>query len=242
MGTAKTITFFFLILTCWVVFISSAAEICFSSACRRTEPLIRFPFRLQNTQPPQCGYPGFDLTCDSKNQTVIEFPFSGKFSVQNIDYGYQEIWVNDPSNCLPQRLLKLNLSGSPFTGVHYQDFTLFNCSFDYRLYRFNPIACLSDSSYTVVATSSIRAARILSASCNLMSTIPVPVQWPYFEQVWSSDLSEDIRLTWAEPQCRRCELRNGRCGLKSNSTSEIECKTQRGSKFSAPPFLNLISK
>lgn len=189
--------------------------------------MIRFPFRLDNIQPKQCGYPGFDLICDGLNQTAVELPNSGQFSVQAIDYASQDIWLNDPNNCLPQRLLNLNLSGSPFSGVYYQEFTLFNCTFDYRRFRFNPIACLSDSTYTVVATSNVRAARILSASCILMTAMPVPVQWPYFEQVWSSDLSEDIRLTWAAPQCGRCESRGGRCGFKSNSSSAIECQTER---------------
>lgn len=224
---------FFVILASWVVLVSGA-DLCFSSACRRNEPVIRFPFRLDNIQPKQCGYPGFDLICDGLNQTGVELPYSGQFSVQAIDYASQDIWLNDPNNCLPQRLLNLNLSGSPFSGVYYQEFTLFNCTFDYRQYRFNPIACLSDSTYTVVATSNMRAARILSASCSFITSIPVPVPWPYFQQVWSSDLSEDIRLTWAAPECRRCESRGGRCGLKSNSSFDIECKTERRGKFHQP--------
>ncbi|KAL3524402.1 hypothetical protein ACH5RR_017236 [Cinchona calisaya] len=219
-----------LILISSVVLVS-ASEICFNSACYPNEPWIRFPFRLQNVQSKQCGYPGFDLTCDSTNLiTSLHFQNTQKFRVQAIDYASQEIWLNDPNNCLPQSLLTLNLSGSPFTGVSYQDFTLFNCSsnFHYELYKFNPIACLSGSGYNIVATSSDRAARILFSSCSFVSTVPVPVQWPFYEQIWSSDLSDDIWLTWDAPQCGKCESRGGRCGLKTNSSNHIECKTRHG--------------
>ncbi|KAL3521630.1 hypothetical protein ACH5RR_019779 [Cinchona calisaya] len=227
----KTIAALVLILSCLDVLVVSSSEICTNSACHPSEPSIRFPFRLQTVQPKECGYPGFDLTCDSTNLTSLQLQNTSppqRFSVQAIDYGSQEIWLNDPNNCLPQRLLTLNLSGSPFSAVSYQDFTLFNCSFDYKLYRFNPIACLSGSGYTIVATSSLEAVWILSSSCSFVSTIPVPVQWPYYEQVWSSDLSEDIKLTWGAPQCGKCESKGGRCGLKSNSSNLIECKTQHG--------------
>lgn len=225
-----------------IVLVVSSPEICTVSACYPNEPTIRFPFRLQSVQPKECGYPGFDLTCDStilitslQLQNVNASP-PQRFSVQAIDYASQEIWLNDPGDCLPQRLLNLNLSGSPFTAVSHQDFTLFNCSIHHRLHNFNPIACLGGSGYNIVATSSERASRILASSCSVVSTIPVPVQLPYHEEVWSSDLSEDIRLTWDSPHCGKCESRGGRCGLKSNSTDHIECKTQhaglpRGARY-----------
>lgn len=95
-------------------------------------PTIRFPFRAKSfTQQPEsnCGYPGFDVWCDEGSKhTLIEFPRSGKFRVKSIDYSAQEMWINDPNNCLPKRLLTLNLSNSPFAGVYHQDFSLFNCS------------------------------------------------------------------------------------------------------------------
>ncbi|KAK3006679.1 hypothetical protein RJ639_016947 [Escallonia herrerae] len=234
METLKAIAFLLCISS--FSFMISGAELCFSSACGRSEPTIRFPFRLENLQPKSCGYPGLNLTCGAANQTVLALPNSGNFSVQGIDYGTQEIWINDPNNCLPKRLLSLNLSGSPFMGVYFQDFTLFNCSFDYTKYRLSPIACLSDSTNTVFATSSPRAVNFLLArKCVFISTVGVPVQWPFFEQVLSSDLSNDLRLTWGEPQCGRCESRGGRCGFKGNSSREIECTRapQRGLSSSA---------
>lgn len=229
MELQKTIALF-LLLSYYLITIVKSTEICFTSACRRDEPLIRFPFRLQKIQSQNCGYSGFNLHCDAANQTILKLPdSSGEFTVHDIDYSTQELWLNDPKDCLPQLLLKLNLSSSPFSGVYYQDFTLFNCSFYYTRAKLNPIACLSGLNYTVYATSSMRGARLLSTpACNLIGTIAVPVQWPFFEQVLSSDLSGDIRLSWANPDCRKCESKGGRCGLrKTNFSQQIVCENVR---------------
>ncbi|XP_021682263.2 putative RING-H2 finger protein ATL21B [Hevea brasiliensis] len=202
---------------------------CLSAVCASNEPLIRFPFRLQNRQFKSCGYPGFDLSCDtSTNRTLLQLPFSGKFSVQAIDYATQEIWINDPNNCLPERILSLNLSGSSFAGLFYRNFTFFNCSLsDYTKYPLNPIVCLSGgSTHTIFATSSLKDINLLSQpsfSCGSFASKEVPVEWPFYGQILSSDLSDDLRLTWGAPSCGKCELRGGHCGLKSNSTPEIVC-------------------
>ncbi|KAL3650550.1 hypothetical protein CASFOL_006953 [Castilleja foliolosa] len=202
----------------------SASEICPTTFCRRPEPAIRFPFRLQNNQPATCGYPGFDLFCDAFNQTLIELPNSGEFTVEAIDYLSQNIWLNDPQNCLLKRLLTLNLSGSPFSGYFFQEFTLFNCTFDYKKYRFDRIACLSGRNYTVIASSSERAIGFLASRCGLVAKVAVPVEWASFQPVMTSDLAGDIRLTWGMMICRRCEGRGGRCGLRGPNSTVIECR------------------
>ncbi|XP_059304636.1 putative RING-H2 finger protein ATL21B [Lycium ferocissimum] len=233
MELQKTIALF--ILFCYLISSTVAnTEFCFTSACGKNEPLIRFPFRLRNFQSVDCGYPGFNLLCDASNETILRLPNkSGEFTVQAINYSTQEIWLNDPKDCLPQLLLKLNLSASPFSGVYYQDYTLFNCSLDYTMIKLNPIACLSGLHYTVYATSSMRGVSLLERpECKLIRTIAVPVQWPFYEQVVSSDLSGDILLTWANPYCKMCESRGGRCGLKRTMyTREIICENVRGSGF-----------
>lgn len=157
------------------------------------------------------------------NQTTINLPYSGKFTVRGVDYATQEIWVSDPENCLPKRILSLNLSGSPFKGVYYQDFTFFSCSADYLRYGLNPIACLSDRNDTVFATSSSVVISSLAKSCRVVKTVSVPVEWPFYEQVPSSDLGGDLRLEWRRPRCGKCESRGGRCGFTSNSSREIVC-------------------
>ncbi|KAK4840069.1 hypothetical protein QYF36_027112 [Acer negundo] len=187
--------------------------------------MIRFPFRLKNRQPESCGYPGFTLLCNGANQTILELP-SGKFVVRGIDYSTQEIWINDyyPNNCLPKKILSLNLSSSPFTASYNHQFTFFNCSFHYYRYNLNPISCLSDQNYTVFATSSVRVFQLLSSSsCNFFASVQVPVEWPFYQQVMSSDLRDNLRLTWGKPRCAKCERRGARCGFRSNSSLEVGC-------------------
>ncbi|XVF53412.1 hypothetical protein PTKIN_Ptkin05aG0097700 [Pterospermum kingtungense] len=222
MGILK-LFFIFFVIRCSLRTTTSTTP-CIETVCQSTEPVIRFPFQIEGRQPKSCGYRGFDLTCDSNSsQTFLHLPYSGKFSVQGIDYAAQDIWINDPDNCLPRRILLLNLSGSPFTGVYYQDFTFFNCSSDYLKYGLNPIACLSGDNYTVFATSSTRVVYDLSLSCQRVATVAVPVQWPFYEHIFSSDLSGNLWLMWNKPKCGKCESRGGKCGIKANSTGEIVC-------------------
>ncbi|KAF6171194.1 hypothetical protein GIB67_011255 [Kingdonia uniflora] len=83
--------------------------------CSEDGPAVRFPFRLRGHHPNHCGYPGFDLSCTTGNETMVELPFSGKFIVQTIDYENQFLDVSDPDSCIPRRLLQhLNFSKSPF--------------------------------------------------------------------------------------------------------------------------------
>ncbi|XP_034711218.1 putative RING-H2 finger protein ATL21A [Vitis riparia] len=195
------------------------SQACEKSSCHRSEPEIRFPFRLEDHQPESCGYPGFDLSCDATMQTILKLP-SGEFSVQGIDYGTQEIWINDPKNCLPRLILSLNLSGSSFSGVYYHNYSFFKCSADNRL---DSIACLSDDNYTVFATDSSRVINFLSPVCDLIKSVMVPVELPFYDPVWTSDLSSDLLLSWGAPRCGDCEMEGGRCGFRSNSSLEIGC-------------------
>ncbi|GLU12008.1 hypothetical protein SLE2022_287170 [Rubroshorea leprosula] len=219
---------FFSLLLCFL-HVATTTDTCRTATCRHGEPVIRFPFRIETHQPMSCGYPGFRLSCDDSGQTILELPPAGKFSVQTIDYGAREIWINDPNNCLPGRILSLNLSDSPFRSVYYKDFSFFNCSLNYNLdYRLNPIACLSGPNYQVFATSSPRVIRFLSSSCRVIASVEVPLDWPGL--TLSSGLSDGLRLTWDEPNCGKCESRGGQCGLKTNSSRKIVCSydSQRG--------------
>ncbi|CAH2070156.1 unnamed protein product [Thlaspi arvense] len=228
MDFTKIITFSLLSLSLLIPTRTTAT--CTNAVCRRGDPIIRFPFRLKSHQSQSCAYnKGFDLTCGANgvNRTTITLPFSGNFTVELIDYAAQEIWINDPNNCLPKRILTLNLSATPFSGVYSRQFTFFNCpTSEYLRFRpLNPITCLSDKNSTVFATASPRVMNYLSSqSCRLMKTVEVPVRWPFYEQAVSySELSDNLWLTWRVPRCSRCEIRGGKCGIKNNSSRETIC-------------------
>lgn len=185
MDLTKIISFSLLFLYLLFPTTTTATVTCTNAVCRRDGPIIRFPFRLKPQQSQSCGYDkGFDLTCDinTVNRTTITLPFSGNFTVEEIDYAAQEIWINDPNNCLPQRILELNLSTTPFSGVYSRQFTFFNCpTSEYLRFKpLNPITCLSGKNSTVFATPSPRVMNYLtSQSCRLMKTVNVPVRWPF---------------------------------------------------------------
>lgn len=196
------------------------SQVCQESSCGRNDVAVRFPFRLKDQQQ-SCGYPGFNLSCDSTMQTTLKLP-SGEFSVQGIDYGSQEIWINDPERCLPRQILSLDLSLSPFRGVYYRNYSFFKCPADSN-HRLNSIACLSDDNHTVFATNYSEVIQYLSPDCDLIKSVMVPVELPFYDPAWTSDLSSDLRLRWRAPRCGPCEMEGGRCGFKSNSTMEIGC-------------------
>ena len=101
-------------------FHSISAKKCKTTYCDDfiRSPLVEFPFQLHTTsrQAKRCGYPGFNLSCNSRNQTILTLPYSGDFVVYYIDYFLQSLLIEDPDGCLPRRFLNqsFTLSGSPF--------------------------------------------------------------------------------------------------------------------------------
>ncbi|KAL6321695.1 hypothetical protein AAG906_031204 [Vitis piasezkii] len=116
----------------WFVEIGANQDECKVSRCSNYGPVIRFPFRLKD-QPYHCGYPGFEISCIEKKQTILELPYSVSLSVKKINYNSQEIIVHDPDFCLQRQLQNLTLSASPFqfklaSSNYLVDYTFFNCS------------------------------------------------------------------------------------------------------------------
>ncbi|OVA01963.1 zinc finger protein [Macleaya cordata] len=182
--------------------------------CSKGEPIIQFPFRVSDRRQDElCGYPGFDLTCNSWNKTVLELPFSGEFFVRNINSFLREIEIYDTNNCLPGRLLNLNLSGSPFhLNGPYQKYMFFNCSSssvdltNISSTSVAPISCLSTSTHTILATNlnttidpyitELMMMMNTSTSCELVATVSIPIQRKRYLDGVFYEVSEDLVLTW----------------------------------------------
>ncbi|RXI05145.1 hypothetical protein DVH24_006402 [Malus domestica] len=84
-----TISFFILFTAGLMINLGACQNECTESRCGDYGPPIRFPFRLREKQPSHCGYPGFDLSCDRSNNTVLELPVSVKFFITSINYKSQ---------------------------------------------------------------------------------------------------------------------------------------------------------
>ncbi|KAK4422796.1 Rust resistance kinase Lr10 [Sesamum alatum] len=188
--------------------------------CRKGGPLIQSPFRLKYQHPEYCGYPGFDVYCDEKNETVLVLPISVNVTVKKIDYASQIVYLYYPGKCLPQKLPYLNLSVSPFhfMDAYIYDYNLFNCSGPrVDLYDFILIRCFDDSNhyfYAIPYALNIDPYDVTSCpSVHKISSVPYGIL----------DKS-DLHLAWSEPACGLCECRGQRCNLKNYTRGDqIQC-------------------
>jgi hypothetical protein len=115
------------------------------------------PFRLKSYQNRSSGYLGFDLSCDNKSQTVLNFPKSrDSVVVEHIDYSNQSIYISDQDHCFPRQFMRnFTDSVSPsFLFDSLDNFTFFNCSSSNTTtmfqYIYVLINCLSSDEYMVV--------------------------------------------------------------------------------------------
>ncbi|KAK4400340.1 Rust resistance kinase Lr10 [Sesamum angolense] len=187
--------------------------------CRKGGPLIQSPFRHKYQHPEYCGYPGFDVYCDEKNDTVLVLPNSVKVIVKKIKYVSQLVHLYDPGKCLSQKLPYLNLSVSPFHFVdmrNIDDYNLFNCSVRHSD-PYNSISCLGDSSNFIYAIPSDYDFDTFDlTSCTSVHKIS-SVPWYIFHKT-------DLHLAWSEPACGLCERRGQRCNLKNYTRGhQIQC-------------------
>ncbi|WKA07614.1 hypothetical protein VitviT2T_025414 [Vitis vinifera] len=214
--------FFFLSVTIFSE-IGSGQDECMASRCSDQGPTIRFPFRLTD-QPDHCGYPGFELYCSEKKQTMLELPYSVNLLVTNISYDSHEIMVQYPYNCFVGQLQNLSLAASPFqfklenAWEVLDDFTFFNCSSNKREFYFvQSIPCLSIPGYPVYAImSSADLDEVNLSSCRRMYNLTLPYS--------ISDLNGKFSIKWSKSVCGNCEAQGKKCRLKRNSKEpETEC-------------------
>ncbi|KAJ4826073.1 hypothetical protein Tsubulata_041705 [Turnera subulata] len=180
---------------------------CTELRCGKEGPPVRFPFRIKGRQPSHCGYPGFDLSCTEKGETVLQLPAS-------------VIYTRDPQGCFPKQLPNFNISASPFQVDQWKpdNYTLVNCSSADTTRSLGwDVPCLSSLDHHVYAVVSYKSlADINLLSCTKMHNI----------LVWGDVLNENkyINLAWFYPACGFCESQGGQCGFRDNSSkAETEC-------------------
>ncbi|KAI8029827.1 putative RING-H2 finger protein ATL21A [Camellia lanceoleosa] len=195
---------------------ATGREDCKPKRCNSYGPEIRLPFRLkdaeqQQQQPEHYGCPGFDLSCDHENHTMLELPFSVKVAVKEIDYMSQLIYTYGPHDCFPLLLQNLNLSTttSPFqlamrSNGYLTNLSFFSCSSTLPI-SYNPITCLSrDPNRKVYAFPSDNSMYYYPLlSCKKMSfKISSPIPFDIFDQQ-----PYELILKWSTPTCGSCDSR-----------------------------------
>ncbi|KAG5558807.1 hypothetical protein RHGRI_008686 [Rhododendron griersonianum] len=196
---------FFVLL--FLLHLSTAQDDCTPTTCSKHGPTIRFPFRLKDSQPPNCGYPGFDLSCSPGTAaTLLNLSNSVQVLVTNIDYESQSICIKDPNKCLPQQLQNLNLSTTPFQFADsVYNFSLFSCPSSRPVESFEGpwwstrAACLSGDGHEVYVEYSGMSIYFPPQllSCRKMYNV-----WSVPYEVF--DQTADLQLTWPQRVCGKC--------------------------------------
>ncbi|KAI3792624.1 hypothetical protein L2E82_06509 [Cichorium intybus] len=203
--------------------IAGANDDCLPASCGPHEPQVRFPFRIHGRQPAKCGFPGFALSCDERNQTIIRLPSSRSYIVKRISYVSQVIYI-DPEFCRPNRIVGVNLTDTPFLFSTLRRYTFYNCSLQNYgfMYPAVPFPCLSSGNYSVIAMrTGIFSPEYMPLNCEVMNTIVVPVRL-------NSDFRNELQLMWFTPYCRSCEMEGKACGLKSDDGQTFCVGSSRG--------------
>lgn len=185
--------------------------------CGPLEVPIRFPF---------CDHSRFNLHCTDLNKTILELPMSGTFLVRNIDYRKQQIYINDPENCLVKRFLNFNISGSPFSSRFNIFYTFLICPNEVVLpsSSYRSIPCLSNSTSSFFATTNSALANSMLPSCKIVKRVSIPASSPFGEIELSSYVNnQSLLMEWHSPNCRSCEMDYSRCGFKNKASFEVKC-------------------
>ncbi|KAJ8639592.1 hypothetical protein MRB53_016286 [Persea americana] len=208
------------------------SDSCKPSKCRKDGhgPVIRFPFRIKDRQPPYCGYPGFDVSCQDGN-TLIHIPsVNGDVVVADIDYREERMKIiADPNSkdCIWRLLYKgLNFSGSPFVfdSSDTDNFTFISCSKtrdSSELMSVYNISCLCDPEHEVFVLEATNTVDTMQLSCEPMKTIAMSLSYDYNSGI--RDYIYFILLRWDVPGCKECKSKGRECGFKNQSSSDIVC-------------------
>ncbi|KAL3754171.1 hypothetical protein ACJRO7_001421 [Eucalyptus globulus] len=182
---------------------------CSRGGCSHGLP-VHFPFWLEGSHGPECGYPGFKLFCNQDGQTLLSVP-NASLVVKDIDYVSQFVVLHDPTNCLPVRILDLNHLGFyaskyPYPYDNSYNYTLFKCPPPDRTYL-TEADCLSmPGSYKVYAVESYRSIGdlplVYCEKIRSLNSLPNAIEY----------MIPDARFDWKEPDCRKCTKDGWLCG------------------------------
>ncbi|XP_073128346.1 putative RING-H2 finger protein ATL21B [Henckelia pumila] len=187
---------------------------CWTSVCGNNNNLpIRYPFQLRGQNQKGCDYLALNLTCsDIQDVPLLNLPNLGDFYVRSINYSANTIQLDDTNGCLPRRLImyaKASSTSPDLIALNYQNYTFFSCpNGNLSSSTFPVISCLSNSTFSVLATSSIsRAQEINSLGCSVVETVSIPVLFPL--QYEYNGFNDDLVLTWNADTCKACEKKQG---------------------------------
>lgn len=123
----------------------------------------------------------------------------------------------DPDFCGPERLVGINLAGTPFQYSPFESYAFYNCSSPNASFNVPNISfpCLGSVNHSVYALETLMISYgHIPESCKDIATISVPVLEQYVGIIRST-------LSWIRPFCGRCEFDGGTCAFKDGETTCI---------------------
>ncbi|XP_076931077.1 RING-H2 finger protein ATL20-like [Bidens hawaiensis] len=189
---------------------------CRPASCGRNEPQVRFPFHITGRQPPWCGFPGYGLSCNKQNRTIIRLSSSRSYTVNAINYVSQVIKI-DPDFCQRNgiNINSFNLSDTPFgfSNIFCQRYTFYNCSLQSFgfMHPAVPFPCLNTKNHSVFAVpQELYSRRNMPSNCKVMQVIAVPVSL-------NGDMKSELDLVWFNPACRGCGNEDRQIGFSRSA-------------------------
>ncbi|XP_060969124.1 LEAF RUST 10 DISEASE-RESISTANCE LOCUS RECEPTOR-LIKE PROTEIN KINASE-like 1.2 isoform X1 [Cannabis sativa] len=199
---------------------------------------ISFPFFIQGQQEPYCGYPGFNLTCDSRGRSIINLS-SQNYVVLQIFYQNQSVILSnaafldldDEQACLP--FIRNLTDLSPDFKIAETDddrnsvVLLYNCRFSSieRNNHFlkNRIGCYGENEtnsvlafYESEEDELVEASRMCVPGPNgdVMAAKTAVVENNELGMVTMRDVVRSgFMVNWIASNCSVCEESGGRCGF-----------------------------
>lgn len=213
--------------------------------CKKTGPIIRFPFYLRTKMLDSCAssYPsGFELSCRGKD-TVLQFKYLSKTSlngqqlsfsidasINEINYNSQEIILGSFMFTSPPELIRIPSNSSstsdfvaPFKILEGSQFlnnyTFYNCSSDgdrqFRSYV-PSVTLFSGFQYYAFMSDSFYTFDVPIKSCTRKYSVSdVPLLLDYRI---SERHYDQLYVNWFTPNCRKCEARGKYCKFSNDTT------------------------
>ncbi|XP_060207402.1 putative RING-H2 finger protein ATL21A [Lycium barbarum] len=139
---------------------------------------LQFPFRLHE----------FQLHC-KQNRTILNFPSYGDLVIKSISYDLRKLELIDPTNCVHEVFLNLNLSNTPFSYYYIlKEYQYLNCSAELSS-SFLQVPCLSGIGHHVYV---VETSFVVPDFCNHVKTVGIPFAYSPL----LSDNTFGLGLTW----------------------------------------------
>ncbi|OIT29314.1 PREDICTED: LEAF RUST 10 DISEASE-RESISTANCE LOCUS RECEPTOR-LIKE PROTEIN KINASE-like 1.2 isoform X2 [Nicotiana attenuata] len=195
---------------------------------------ISYPFWIPEKQPPYCGLPAYNVTCN-KDKSLLHIS-GDEFIIKEVFYTNNSILlakadVFDKDNKCPVPTHNFSLSGTPFrSGPNTADlFFFYDCTQPYEreTYAVNCASNATHHSFAVFHTELLEHSNYSVESCQdpVYALVETDSLDRLLKMNYMQVLQKGFFLQWDGTNCRDCQSSGGHCGVQNNEFICI-CKDQ----------------